>query len=157
MGNKYVLFAWSLITALEILYIVYSSIILNQTSEAISECNDVWVYCLVTLILNGIQFLLILPINKINSKYLILSLIGLGVFIWSSVICAFTFGDDECQDVYTEEYPKLWILFVVIVWFNISLYLLGFILTLIMISCSINPSDQFFGSSNTMITPTNIV
>jgi hypothetical protein len=127
---------------LMILYIVYSAIILDETSEAAGECYQVWIYCLVVLILNGINF----SIGGVKEKdengkpkdglaNRLFNAITLAIFIWSCVIYSKVDNDEECKDIYTNEYPRLWVLFNVIFWTNIAVCILFGVFLLIII-CS---------------------
>lgn len=113
---------------LMILYIVFAIIILNETSVAAGACNQVWIYCLVTLIIGGLSFLTGglsekdehgKPKNNFTNS--LISAILFGVFIWGCVIYTNVVHDNECHDLYTKTYPKLWTLFGVVFWFDVAL------------------------------------
>ena len=103
-------------------------IILDKTSHSVNECNQVWIFCLVSLIINGLSFLTGGCSEKDengNPKDTLIGrligAIGIGIFIWGCIIYSNVTYDKTCMDVYTSNYNDLWILFAVVFWFNVAI------------------------------------
>jgi CDP-diglyceride synthetase len=113
---------------LTLLYLIYGIIILDKTSDAVNECNQVWIFCLISLIINGLSFLTGgfsekdekgKPKDTLISR--LMSAISFGIFVWGCVIYTNVTNDKACKDIYTSNYNDLWILFAVVFWFNVAM------------------------------------
>ncbi len=134
-----VFFSTIISIVLYVLYIVYSIIILNDTNEAIPKCNQVWIYCLVTLILSVISSCMGKVAEKDehgkpkdNSVTSLIGAISFGCFVWGCVIYSNLQKNSECLDGYKQDYHDLWILFCVVFWTNVA----GLILVGLLLSCA---------------------
>jgi hypothetical protein len=131
------------IIALTIIYIVWGSIILNDTNEAVGECNQVWIFSLVSIILSGISFCMGgisekdaggRPKNSCINSFI--SCVFLGLFIWGCIIYGKTVNDNHCMDIYHDKYPDLWTLFIVVFWFDVAVLCLVMLIFILACCCS---------------------
>ncbi len=106
----------------EIIYLVWGSIILHENIGATTTCNQVWIYCLVSIIISGIYFVFAFYTKRDESNpfKILAQILAIGMLIWSCVIYGMVTNDDTCKHIYDEKYPDLWLFFSVVFWINIG-------------------------------------
>ena len=123
-------------------------VIVDDTSEANHNCNDIWQLAVLNVVVFGIGIFSTCGKEDKESSLYYYYAVGTIILLCFSMVRYWDISD-ECKTFYQDEYPNLWEYFVaIIIWNIIALSVLGIVIVWASYSLCFNDSENSLDNSS---------